>query len=135
MYLVCSTTCYSVCLKIYWFSSSMMCWHVRFLHRHPATAKWYDRRDSVFVEFCVADSKDLKINFDKKKFVFRYVSLALSLENEIVLYHIVLLYIYCIETHHWSSTGPRSPCPYCELSLTLQQYSNMILLWPNVPLN
>jgi len=37
---------------------------------HPATAKWYDRRDSVFIEFCVADSKDLKVNFDKAKFEF-----------------------------------------------------------------
>ncbi|KAF3860710.1 hypothetical protein F7725_000965 [Dissostichus mawsoni] len=34
---------------------------------HPATAKWYDRRDCVFIEFCVADSKDLKIDFDKTK--------------------------------------------------------------------
>uniref|UniRef100_A0AAQ4QUV5 Prostaglandin E synthase 3 n=1 Tax=Gasterosteus aculeatus aculeatus TaxID=481459 RepID=A0AAQ4QUV5_GASAC len=41
-----------------------------FPHRHPATAKWYDRRDSVFIEFCVADSKDVKINFDKAKFGF-----------------------------------------------------------------
>nr|ACQ58071.1 Prostaglandin E synthase 3 [Anoplopoma fimbria] len=40
----------------------------------PATAKWYDRRDSVFVEFCVEDSKDVKVNFDKSKFVFGCVS-------------------------------------------------------------
>lgn len=44
-------------------------------HRHPATAKWYDRRDSVFIEFCVADSKDVKVNFDKTKCGFRYVCL------------------------------------------------------------
>ncbi|KAK5923984.1 hypothetical protein CgunFtcFv8_000905 [Champsocephalus gunnari] len=37
------------------------------LTMHPATAKWYDRRDCVFIEFCVADSKDLKIDFDKTK--------------------------------------------------------------------
>ncbi|XP_019951915.1 prostaglandin E synthase 3b isoform X2 [Paralichthys olivaceus] len=37
---------------------------------HPATAKWYDRRDAVFIEFCVADSKDVKVNFDKIKFGF-----------------------------------------------------------------
>ncbi|KAM3871786.1 prostaglandin E synthase 3b [Diretmus argenteus] len=43
------------------------------LHRHPATAKWYDRRDSVFIEFCVADSKDVKVNFDKAKFGFSCV--------------------------------------------------------------
>ncbi|KAJ8016274.1 hypothetical protein DPEC_G00005500 [Dallia pectoralis] len=37
---------------------------------HPATAKWYDRRDSVYIEFCVADSKDVKVSFEKAKFVF-----------------------------------------------------------------
>nr|ACM08398.1 Prostaglandin E synthase 3 [Salmo salar] len=37
---------------------------------HPATAKWYDRRDSVYIEFCVADSKNVKINFEEAKFVF-----------------------------------------------------------------
>lgn len=50
-----------------------------FPHRHPATAKWYDRRDSVFIEFCVADSKDVKINFDKAKFGFRYVCFLMDL--------------------------------------------------------
>ncbi|CDQ66888.1 unnamed protein product [Oncorhynchus mykiss] len=40
------------------------------IFRHPATAKWYDRRDSVYIEFCVADSKDVKINFEEAKFVF-----------------------------------------------------------------
>lgn len=44
-----------------------------FPHRNPATAKWYDTRDSVFIEFCVADSKDVKVNFDKTKCGFRYV--------------------------------------------------------------
>jgi len=38
-----------------------------FSHRQPATAKWYDRRDSVIIEFCVADSKDVKVNFDKNR--------------------------------------------------------------------
>lgn len=47
-------------------------------YRHPATAKWYDRRDSVFIEFCVADSKDVKVSFDKTKFGFRYVCLKLQ---------------------------------------------------------
>uniref|UniRef100_A0AAY5EWE3 Prostaglandin E synthase 3 n=1 Tax=Electrophorus electricus TaxID=8005 RepID=A0AAY5EWE3_ELEEL len=37
---------------------------------HPATAKWYDRSDYVFIEFCVEDSKDVKVNFEKSKFGF-----------------------------------------------------------------
>ncbi|KAL7859492.1 hypothetical protein SRHO_G00146390 [Serrasalmus rhombeus] len=37
---------------------------------HPATAKWYDRRDYVFIEFCVEDSKDVEVNFEKSKFGF-----------------------------------------------------------------
>ncbi|KAI3356844.1 hypothetical protein L3Q82_003498 [Scortum barcoo] len=41
-----------------------------FVCRHPAAAKWYDRRDSVFVEFCVEDSKDVQVHFDKSKFDF-----------------------------------------------------------------
>ncbi|XP_032375900.1 prostaglandin E synthase 3 [Etheostoma spectabile] len=40
----------------------------------PATAKWYDRRDSVFVEFCVEDSKDVKVHFDKSKFDFSCIT-------------------------------------------------------------
>lgn len=40
----------------------------------PATAKWYDRRDSVFVEFCLEDSKDVQVDFEKSKFVFSCVS-------------------------------------------------------------
>lgn len=40
----------------------------------PASAKWYDRRDSVFVEFCVEDSKDVQVKFDASKFVFSCVS-------------------------------------------------------------
>ncbi|XP_046895652.1 prostaglandin E synthase 3-like isoform X1 [Hypomesus transpacificus] len=39
----------------------------------PASAKWYDRRDSVFIEFCVEDSKDVRIKFDKSKIDFRCV--------------------------------------------------------------
>ncbi|XP_061909934.1 prostaglandin E synthase 3-like [Entelurus aequoreus] len=39
----------------------------------PASAKWYDRRDSVFIEFCVVDSKDVKVSFDKTKFIFSCV--------------------------------------------------------------
>ncbi|KAK6471108.1 prostaglandin E synthase 3-like [Huso huso] len=36
----------------------------------PATGKWYDRRDSVFIEFCVEDSKDVKVNFENSKLSF-----------------------------------------------------------------
>ena len=39
--------------------------------RLPAAAKWYDRREAVFVEFCVEDSKDVQVHFDKSKFEFR----------------------------------------------------------------
>lgn len=56
----------------------MLCWpgvinliFLLLVIRQPATAKWYDRRDSVFVEFCVEDSKDVQVNFDKSKFEFR----------------------------------------------------------------
>uniref|UniRef100_A0A8C0F6W1 Prostaglandin E synthase 3 n=1 Tax=Bubo bubo TaxID=30461 RepID=A0A8C0F6W1_BUBBB len=31
---------------------------------------WYDRRDYVFVEFCVEDSKDVNVNFEKSKLTF-----------------------------------------------------------------
>ncbi|XP_061074882.1 prostaglandin E synthase 3-like [Conger conger] len=36
----------------------------------PASAKWYDRRDYVFIEFCVEDSKDVQVKFEKAKFDF-----------------------------------------------------------------
>ncbi|CAI5765168.1 Prostaglandin E synthase 3 [Podarcis lilfordi] len=36
----------------------------------PASAKWYDRRDYVFIEFCVEDSKDVNVNFEKSKLSF-----------------------------------------------------------------
>lgn len=56
------------------------------LHRHPAPAKWYDTRDFVFIEFIVADSKDVQVNFEKTKFGFRYVCLILALSKELKLY-------------------------------------------------
>ncbi|CAK6957515.1 prostaglandin E synthase 3-like [Scomber scombrus] len=58
---------------------------------HPATAKWYDRRDSVFIEFCVADSKDVKINFDKIKFGFSCLGGTDNVkhENEIDLFEAI----------------------------------------------
>lgn len=40
----------------------------------PASAKWYDRRDSVFIEFCVEDSKNVQVKFDKTKMDFSCVS-------------------------------------------------------------
>ncbi|XP_048840244.1 prostaglandin E synthase 3-like [Brienomyrus brachyistius] len=36
----------------------------------PATTKWYDRRDCVVIEFCVEDSKDVKVKFEKSKVNF-----------------------------------------------------------------
>lgn len=41
------------------------------IYRQPASAKWYDRRDYVFIEFCVEDSKDVNVNFEKSKLTFR----------------------------------------------------------------
>ncbi|XP_031421649.1 prostaglandin E synthase 3 isoform X2 [Clupea harengus] len=35
-----------------------------------ASAKWYDRRDAVFVEFCVEDSKDLQLKFEPSQINF-----------------------------------------------------------------
>ncbi|KAM9855125.1 prostaglandin E synthase 3 [Aulostomus maculatus] len=40
----------------------------------PATAKWYDRRDSVFIEFYVDNSKDVHVHFDKSSIDFCCVS-------------------------------------------------------------
>ncbi|XP_054977749.1 prostaglandin E synthase 3-like [Sorex araneus] len=52
----------------------------RHAHRIPATftvqpapAKWYDRRDFVFVEFCVEDSKDVNVLFESSKLIFSCV--------------------------------------------------------------
>ncbi|XP_014910627.1 prostaglandin E synthase 3b isoform X1 [Poecilia latipinna] len=53
----------------------------------PALTKWYDRRDFVCVEFCVADSKDVKVNFDKTKLGFSCVGPDDDIfENKIDLY-------------------------------------------------
>lgn len=48
------------------------------LYRQPATTKWYDTRDFVYVEFCVADSKDVKVDFGKKKCGFRYAHFSVE---------------------------------------------------------
>ncbi|KAM8829606.1 prostaglandin E synthase 3-like isoform X1 [Synchiropus splendidus] len=59
--------------------------------RHPATAKWYDRRDSVFIEFYVADSKDVKVNFAKTKCAFSCLAATdhVKHENEIELFEAI----------------------------------------------
>uniref|UniRef100_A0A7N8WUH5 Prostaglandin E synthase 3 n=1 Tax=Mastacembelus armatus TaxID=205130 RepID=A0A7N8WUH5_9TELE len=58
---------------------------------HPATAKWYDRRDSVIIEFCVADSKDVQVNFDKTKCGFSCLRGTddVKHENEIDLFEAI----------------------------------------------
>ncbi|XP_055079348.1 prostaglandin E synthase 3 [Periophthalmus magnuspinnatus] len=55
---------------------------------YPAPAKWYDRRDAVFVEFCVEDSRDVKVNFEKSKLDFSCVSGTDNVkhQNEIELF-------------------------------------------------
>uniref|UniRef100_A0A8C7MC66 Prostaglandin E synthase 3 n=1 Tax=Oncorhynchus kisutch TaxID=8019 RepID=A0A8C7MC66_ONCKI len=56
-------------------TSSMPSWQ-------PATAKWFDRRDSVFIEFLVEDSKDLKVKFEKSKLDFRCVGGIENLKHQ-----------------------------------------------------
>ncbi|KAM9351142.1 prostaglandin E synthase 3-like [Symphorus nematophorus] len=40
----------------------------------PAPAMWYDRRDTVFVEFFVAESRDVQVKLDKSRIDFSCVS-------------------------------------------------------------
>uniref|UniRef100_A0A803JDK4 Prostaglandin E synthase 3 n=1 Tax=Xenopus tropicalis TaxID=8364 RepID=A0A803JDK4_XENTR len=58
------------------------------ISRHPASAKWYDRRDYVFVEFCVEDSKEVKTDFDKNKLTFSCLGGADNVKylNEVELF-------------------------------------------------
>ncbi|XP_051914905.1 prostaglandin E synthase 3 [Hippocampus zosterae] len=51
----------------------------------PATAKWYDRRDSVFIEFCVEDSKDVHVRFDKTKLDFSCASGTNNIKHQNVV--------------------------------------------------
>uniref|UniRef100_H3DCB2 Prostaglandin E synthase 3 n=1 Tax=Tetraodon nigroviridis TaxID=99883 RepID=H3DCB2_TETNG len=39
-----------------------------------AAARWYDRTEAVFVEFCVEDSQNVQVNFDTSKLDFSCVS-------------------------------------------------------------
>ncbi|XP_061113897.1 prostaglandin E synthase 3 isoform X1 [Conger conger] len=59
--------------------------------RQPATAKWYDRRDNVFIEFCVEDSKDVQVKFENSKFNFSCVGGTDNLkhQNEIDLFDVI----------------------------------------------
>lgn len=66
-----------------------------FLHRLPASAKWYDTRDFVFIEFCVADSRDVKVNFDQTKCIFRWVCLMLALGKDLKLYLTINFVVKC----------------------------------------
>ncbi|KAG5282420.1 hypothetical protein AALO_G00055810 [Alosa alosa] len=43
------------------------------IEMQSASAKWYDRRDAVFVEFCVEDTKDLQVKFEPSKLIFSCV--------------------------------------------------------------
>ncbi|XP_036389109.1 prostaglandin E synthase 3 [Megalops cyprinoides] len=57
----------------------------------PATAKWYDRRDHVFIEFCVEDSKDVQVKFEKSKLSFGCHGGTDNLkhQNEIDLFEVI----------------------------------------------
>lgn len=52
---------------------------------HPAAAKWYDRPESVYIEFCVEDSRDVEVNFDKSKFEFSCVGGKDNKSHQIVV--------------------------------------------------
>uniref|UniRef100_A0A9L0IQG6 Prostaglandin E synthase 3 n=1 Tax=Equus asinus TaxID=9793 RepID=A0A9L0IQG6_EQUAS len=58
-------------------------------NKQPASAKWYDRRDYVFIEFCVEDSKDVNVNFEKSKLTFSCLGGSDNFKhlNEIDLFH------------------------------------------------
>ncbi|XP_006719262.1 prostaglandin E synthase 3 isoform X5 [Homo sapiens] len=62
-----------------------------FYLRQPASAKWYDRRDYVFIEFCVEDSKDVNVNFEKSKLTFSCLGGSDNFKhlNEIDLFHCI----------------------------------------------
>lgn len=62
-----------------------------YLCRQPASAKWYDRRDYVFIEFCVEDSKDVNVNFEKSKLTFSCLGGSDNFKhlNEIDLFHCI----------------------------------------------
>ncbi|XP_062971783.1 prostaglandin E synthase 3-like [Cynocephalus volans] len=57
----------------------------------PASAKWYDRRDYVFIEFCVEDSRDVNVNFEKSKLTFSCLGGSDNFKhlNEIDLFHCI----------------------------------------------
>ncbi|KAG7323651.1 hypothetical protein KOW79_013353 [Hemibagrus wyckioides] len=57
----------------------------------PSTAKWYDRRDSVFIEFCVEDSKDVDVKYDKSTLKFSCVGGVdgIKYHNEVELFEAV----------------------------------------------
>ncbi|KAL4655497.1 prostaglandin E synthase 3-like [Arapaima gigas] len=57
----------------------------------PASAKWYDRRDFVFIEFCVEDSKDIQVTFEKSKFTFSCLGGVddLKHQNEVDLFEAI----------------------------------------------
>jgi len=48
----------------------------------PASAKWYDRREAVYIDFCVEDSKDVQVKFEASKFTFSCVSGTDNLKHQ-----------------------------------------------------
>uniref|UniRef100_A0A8D2B4H6 Prostaglandin E synthase 3 n=1 Tax=Sciurus vulgaris TaxID=55149 RepID=A0A8D2B4H6_SCIVU len=61
------------------------------LERGPASAKWYDTRDCVFIEFCVEVSKDVNVNFEISKLTFSCLGGSDNFKhlNEIDLFHCI----------------------------------------------
>jgi len=56
------------------------------MEMQPARAMWYDRRDEVFVEFCVEDSKDVQVKFESSKLNFSCSIDNAKHQNEIDLF-------------------------------------------------
>ncbi|XP_053704537.1 prostaglandin E synthase 3-like isoform X2 [Synchiropus splendidus] len=52
------------------------------MFRQPAAAKWYDRRDSVFIEFCVEDSRDVCVAFEKSKINFSCITGSKNIKQQ-----------------------------------------------------
>lgn len=53
----------------------------------PASAKWYDRGDYIFVKFCVEDSKDVNGDFEKS-------TLTLVVLEEVIILNIYIKLIF-----------------------------------------
>eukprot|EP00062_Callorhinchus_milii_P026609 gi/632988925/ref/XP_007883371.1/ PREDICTED: putative protein PTGES3L [Callorhinchus milii] len=56
-------------------------------HRQPAKTQWYDRKNYVFVEFLVEDSKEVDVKIKKDRLIF-----SCKTEDNVELYNNIELY-------------------------------------------